>query len=244
MSIRSLMGRGLNFAHLSGLSSRASKAEDDEDKKDARAEGDSDDEEENTDRNRDDGDAKKGKAKSKARAEDEDDEDDQGDDGQKSGKRAKAEDGDETKDYAEDEDDEDDQGDDGQKSGKRAEEDGDDEDEEMRGKSAVAKARRREQARCAAIMGCKAAGRNVVLAANLAFNTRMGRREAIAVLSSTPAASNSNPGRQARNPSLGAGGEASRNPAAAAAASWDRAFSKVNGQKASAGWDRAFAKTR
>lgn len=242
MSIRSLAARGLNFAHLAGLKSRASKAEDDEDKKDARAD-EGDDEEENTDRNRDDGDAKKGKAKSKALAEGDDDDDDQGDDGQKSGKRAKAEDGDETKDYAED-DDEDDQGDDGQKSGKRAEEDGDDEDGEMRGKSAVAKARRREQARCAAIMGCKAAGRNVVLAANLAFNTRMGRREAIAVLNSTPAASNSNPGRQARNPNLGAGGEVSRNPAAAAAASWDRAFSKVNGQKASAGWERSFSKAR
>ncbi|NVI06356.1 phage tail protein [Paraburkholderia sp. JPY454] len=43
----------------------------------------------------------------------------------------------------------------------------------MRGKSAVARARRREQARCAAIMGSKHAARNVELAANLAFKTRM-----------------------------------------------------------------------
>ncbi|BCF96628.1 hypothetical protein PPGU19_011970 [Paraburkholderia sp. PGU19] len=228
MSIRSLAARGLSFAHLASLSNRASKAEDDEEKKDARAEGDSDDEEENTDRNRDDGDSKKSK---KARAEDDDD-DGAEDDGQKSGKKAKkAEDGDESKDYAE-EDDDDGAEDDGQKSGKRAEEDGDDEDEEMRGKSAVARARRREQARCAAIMGHKAAGRNVVLAANLAFNTRMGRKEAIAVLQATPAASTPGQGRQARNPNLGAGGEMHRNPQREASAGWDRAFSKATGKRA------------
>lgn len=236
MSIRSLAARGLSFAHLAGLSNRAAKAEDDEDKKDARAEGDSDDEEENTDRNREDGDAKKGKAKGRAKASDDDEEDDQCDDGQKSCKKAKkAEDGDETKDYAsEDDDDEDDQGDDGQKSGKRAkaEEDDDDEDEEMRGNSAVARGRRREQARCAAIFASKAAARNPVLAANLAFNTRMGRKEALAVLQNTPAAVVPGAGRQARNPNLGAGGEVHRNPAAAASASWDRAFSKVTGRRA------------
>lgn len=228
MSIRSLAARGLSFAHLASLSNRASKAEDDDEKKDARAEGDSDDEEENTDRNRDDGDAKKSK---KAKAAEDDEDDGAEDAGQKSGKKAKkAEDGDESKDYAE-EDDDDGAEDDGQKSGKRAEEDGDDEDEEMRGKSAVARARRREQARCAAIMGHKAAGRNVVLAANLAFNTRMGRKEAIAILQSTPAASAPGQGRQARNPNLGAGGEMHRNPAAAAEAGWGRAFAKVTGKR-------------
>jgi hypothetical protein len=235
MSIRSLAARGrLSFAHLTGFSAKADSDLEDDDKKDARAEGDSDDEEENTGRNRDDGDAKKGKAKSKAKAkaEDEDDEDDQGDDGQKSGKKAKAEDGDETKDYAS-EDDDDDQGDDGQKSGKRAkaEEDEDDEDEEMRGKSVAARARRREQARCAAIFGCKAAARNPEMAANLAFNTRMPRQEAIAVLRSAPAAVQPGSGRQARNPNLGAGGEMHRNPAAAASAGWDRSFAKITGKR-------------
>jgi hypothetical protein len=220
MSIRSLAARGLSFAHLAGLSSRASKAEDDEEKKDARAEGDSEDEEENNGRDRDDGDAKKSK---KAKAAEDDEDDGAEDDGQKSGRKAKSKADDEDKDYAED--DEDDDGKD------KAEEDGDDEDEEMRGKSAVAKARRREQARCAAIMGHKAAGRNVVLAANLAFNTRMGRKEAIAVLSSTPAASTPGQGRQARNPNLGAGGEMHRNPAAADGASWDRAFAKISGKR-------------
>jgi hypothetical protein len=236
MSFRTFAARGLSFAHLASLSSRASKAEDDEDNQDARAEGDSDDEEDNTDRNRDDGDAKKGKAKakSKARAEDDDDDDDdQDDDGRKSGKRAKAEDGDETKDYAEDDDDDQDD-DDSQPSGKRAEEDDDDEDEEMRGKSAIARARRREQARCAAIMGCKAAGRNIELAANLAFNTRMGRHEAIAILKGTPGKSaiGDRQQRTARNPQLGAGSEMYRNPRREAAAGWDRAFSKVTGKRA------------
>lgn len=221
MSIRSLAARGLSFAHLAGLSTRASKAEDDEDKKDARAEGDSDDEEENTDRNRDDGDAKKSK---KAKAAEDDEDDGAEDDGQKSGRKAKSKADDEDKDYAEDDDD-----DDGKE---KAEEDSDDEDEEMRGKSAVARARRREQARCAAIMGHKAAGRNVVLAANLAFNTRMGRKEAIAVLQSTPAASAPAQGRQARNPNLGAGGEMHRNPQREASAGWDRAFTKVTGKRA------------
>jgi len=221
MSIRSLAARGLSFAHLASLSNRASKAEDDEEKKDARAEGDSDDEEENNDRNRDDGDSKKSK---KAKAAEDDEDDGAEDDGQKSGKKAKkAEDGDESKDYAEDDEDDD--------SKEKAEEDGDDEDEEMRGKSAVARARRREQARCAAIMGHKAAGRNVVLAANLAFNSRMSRKEAIAILQSTPAASAPGQGRQARNPNLGAGGEMHRNPAAAAEAGWGRAFAKVTGKR-------------
>jgi hypothetical protein len=201
MTLRSLAARGLSFAHLGGMSAKAAKAED-----------------EDEDQDREDGNAKKSK---KAKASDDDD-DDQGDDGQKSGKaKSKAKSKAEDEDGEEDEDDE----------GKERADDGDDEDEEMRGKSAVARARRREQARCAAIMGHKAAGRNVVLAANLAFSTRMGRKEAIAVLSATPAASVPGQGRSARNPNLGAGGEVSRNPAAAVAAGWDRSFAKVTGGK-------------
>ncbi len=57
----------------------------------------------------------------------------------------------------------------------------------MRGKSAAAKARRRERARCAAIFGCKAAGLRPDVAATLAFSTTMGRREAIKVLSAVSA---------------------------------------------------------
>lgn len=58
--------------------------------------------------------------------------------------------------------------------------------DEMHGDSTVAAARRRERARCAAIMGCQAAARNPALAANLAFKTRLSRQEAIEFLESLP----------------------------------------------------------
>lgn len=58
--------------------------------------------------------------------------------------------------------------------------------EEMHGNSVAAAARRRERARCAAIMGCEAAAKNPSLAAGLAFQTRLRRREAIQFLESLP----------------------------------------------------------
>lgn len=63
----------------------------------------------------------------------------------------------------------------------------DDPDDEMRGNSAIAKARRRERDRCAAIMGCEAAADDLQLAAHLAFNTRLTRHEAIARLEAAAA---------------------------------------------------------
>ncbi|QNK65755.1 hypothetical protein [Variovorax sp. PAMC26660] len=99
----------------------------------------------------------------------------------------------------------------------------DDSDEEMRGDSTAAAARRRERARCAAIFGSSAAGRNPVLAANLAFNTSMTRREAVTMLESTPApAAASHVSRSARNPQVGAGGDIKTTPQQAAAARWDQ----------------------
>jgi hypothetical protein len=111
-----------------------------------------------------------------------------------------------------------------------AEDDDDDKDEEMRGNSAAAQARRREQARCAAIFASPAAGRNPVLAANLAFKSRMPRGEALAMLEGTPApaAVSSNPALAARNPSVGAGPGAGPSSRQAASASMDRAFMKAN----------------
>ena len=203
MSIRSLAARGLSFAHLASLSTKAAKAEDDEEKKDARAEGDGDDEEK---KDRDDGDAKA-----------DDGDDDKKDDDQKSSK---------AKSKAESDDDED--AEEGDEDKEKAEDD-DDGDEEMRGKSAVARARLREQARCAAIFASKAAARNPVLAANLAFKTRMTRSEAIATLEGTPApASAAHVSRSARNPNLGIDGGAKPSRQQALAARWDENLKAAN----------------
>lgn len=217
MSIRSLAARGLSFAHLAGIAPRGARADDDKKDDDENARADDDDQEE---QDRDDGDSGS-KGKKGKRAEDrtddpdaEDDKDDDVEDDSGKGKRGKR---------ADDGDDEDDDSD----------PDAEDDDDEMRGKSASARARRREQARCAAIMGSKAAGRNVELAANLAFKTRMTRQEALAILRTSPAgASAQSQARAERNPRLGAGGSVQRNSAQEASAGWERAFGKVAGRRA------------
>lgn len=218
-TLRNLMSRGgLSFAHL-GRGSRASDDNDppaDDDsgkgKKGKRADEDGKDPE---DQNRDDGDSKKGK-RADNDGQDPDDKNEDGevdDDGKGSGKKGK-------------------RADDGDGEDPEAEDDDDDE-EEMRGKSAVAKARRRERARCAAIFACKAAGRNTELAAALAFESTMTRKEAIAVLNKSPAAESGRGRRQ--NPNLGAGGDRSMSSSDAVAASWDVAFQRAgarrNGQR-------------
>lgn len=106
--------------------------------------------------------------------------------------------------------------------------DGDeDPDKEMRGNSPAAAARRRERARCAAIFGSKAAARNPVLAAKLAFNTSMSRTEALEVLEGSPApASAAASDRAARNPQLGAGGSMQPDSKQAIQAGWAAAYSK------------------
>ncbi|PXW23402.1 hypothetical protein [Paraburkholderia caballeronis] len=212
-----LGGRGLSFGHLAKINTpRAGKArgEDDENpppdddsgkgKRGKRAADGDDEEEEQQDR--EDGNAKKGSRAEDDEPEPEDDDNEDGNGQGKKGKRAKADDPEEDENDPEAEDD-------------------DDDEEEMRGKSAASRARRRERARCAAIFGSKAAARNPVLAANLAFKTTMTRKQALAVLNETPAPQATYG--QRRNPSLGAGGEQGRSHQQEVAASWDRAFAKA-----------------
>jgi hypothetical protein len=112
-----------------------------------------------------------------------------------------------------------------------------DAEHEMSGDSLQARARRREQARCAAILGSPEGQCNPVLAANLAFKTRATRTDAIAVLAAVPAAAaiSLHADRASRNPKVGidAGPVPSRR--AATAAGWDRAFAQANGRYGSPG---------
>jgi hypothetical protein len=202
MTLRKKVASALSFAHLTGFA----KAAEQDDEKDRREDAEGDDPEKKDD---DTGPGNGGKSKKATEKDDEsdDDSDPEKKDDVKKAKKAKA---------GDDEDDAD-----------AAEDDDEDKDEEMRGKSSAAAARRRERARCAAIFSAKAAGMNPALAASLAFNTTMTRKEAIGVLESTPsAAGNGLPDRAARNPSLGT--SASRQTSQQAVASgWDAAIKKV-----------------
>jgi hypothetical protein len=208
-SIQKAVANALSFAHLASLGRG----------KGARASAEDDDKQDDDK----DGDAKGKKAKAA--------DDDKGDDDDDKKKDARADDDDPD---ASAEDDDNDAGDDDKderKSKKAKAEDENDDDEEMRGSSSAAQARRREQARCAAIFASPAAAKNPVLAANLAFKSRMGRVEAVALLESSPASAthSSNYGdRSARNPRIGAGGSGSLSSSQAAAKSWDAVFQKAN----------------
>ena len=218
MSKLSRVASALSFAHLAGLGSMRGKNaradEDEEDrKKDARAE----DDEEDDDLPSDD-DKKSRKAKRAKAGEDADDKDD---------------DLDADEDDHDAEDDEDDKKSRRAKGSKSADDDdpdAEDDEDELHGKSAVASARRRERARCAAIFGSRYAARNPVLAASLAFNTSMTRDQALTVLRDTPAGASAASGRSDRNPRLGAGGDDSPSRQVAIASRWDRAMSKVRGK--------------
>ena len=220
MSKLSRVASALSFAHLAGIGSmRGKNARADEDveewKKDARAE----DDEKNGDKEPDDGDKKSRKAKRAKAGEEADDKDDDPD-------------ADED-DHDADDDSEDDKKSRRAKGSKSADDDdpdAEDDEDELHGKSAVASARRRERARCAAIFGSRYAARNPVLAASLAFNTSMTRDQALTVLRDTPAGASATSGRSDRNPRLGAGGDDSPSRQVAIASRWDRAMSKVRGK--------------
>lgn len=220
MSKLSRVASALSFAHLAGIGSMRGKnarADEDEEerKKDARAE----DDEKNGDKEPDDGDKKSRKAKRAKAGEEADDKDDDPD-------------ADED-DHDADDDSEDDKKSRRAKGSKSADDDdpdAEDDEDELHGKSAVASARRRERARCAAIFGSRYAARNPVLAASLAFNTSMTRDQALTVLRDTPAGASATSGRSDRNPRLGAGGDDSPSRQVAIASRWDRAMSKVRGK--------------
>lgn len=197
----------MSFAHLAGIGARADADKpDDEEKKD------------------DDKSAKGAKAEGDDERKKRDDETDD-----EYAARMAAMDDDESADGDDPEKKDDDEG---EKSKAKSEDD--DKDEEMRGSSAAAQARLREQARCAAIFSHKAAAAHPVVAANLAFTTRMSRSEALAVLDGLPAKATA-PGhasRAARNPSGIAGSATpSLTGAQATAARWDANLQAASGKR-------------
>lgn len=235
MRTSSLTAGVSRFAQFSGLTrgGRRAAAEDrDDDSKGARRARAEEDEEDKEDKSSkrsraaDDDDQKEDKSSKRSRAEEDDD-----DKEDKSSKRSRASDDD---DECEDEDEKKDS-----KRSRRAraedDEDDDDDKDEMTGRSAAANARRRERARCAAIFEHPAAADNVALAASLAFETSMTRREAVAVLKGQagrgPTAHDVRGERDDRrsrnNPDLGVGGGDAPKGASLAAGLWDRAIKSV-----------------
>lgn len=232
----SLRASASNFAHLAGLGrkSRASAGNED-DQDNGRAEDDEDDDKSASDDDDQEPpkDKKGKKAKAGRRADDDDD-----DDGQR------AEDEDDEKDASDDDDQDPPKGKKGKKAkaGRRADddEDGDDDEDaeddddkqEMSGRSAAASARRRERARCAAIFASKHAANNIPLAASLAFDTTMTRKEATAVLKSQAGRSSApEPRRRSRedyNSDLGADHGRGK---PSTAASWGTTFDKIGATK-------------
>ncbi len=211
--LRTLMAKGgMNFAHLGGIKAGKPRS-DDADKKD-------DDKDDDADKGKD------------AKADDTDPpkKDDDKDEG---GKDAKAGKDDSGKGGGEDDDADKDKGAKGSKASTDDADADDDDEEEMHGKSAAASARRRERARCSAIFASRAAARNPVLAANLAFNSNMTRKNAVAMLESTPApqaAAPQNASRAANNPRVDPPGAPEQNAHASLMSSWDAARARNKSQ--------------
>lgn len=201
MSLQDRLRAGAaSFSHLAGIGRTpvAARADDDDDRR-------PDDDKDSRRAEDDDDEDKKTDGKKGRRAEDDDDKDRDGDEDKKtdSKKGRRADDGD------------DDDGDE------------DSDKEEMRGRSTVASARARERGRCAAIFLSRHAAGNPAMAAQLAFGTKLSRKEAIAVLASAPRGAAGSLGRSGRNPDLGPGGERAATSDQAIQAGWDRSFTKA-----------------
>jgi hypothetical protein len=213
MTSQSLAAGAVRFAHFVGLV-RASTDDDDQDdgvpkdgKKDGKKTGTTGESDTTDDGDESSGDNREGAAADDDAPACEGDDNDQNDgepakDGKKSKKKGDASDGDDDPADSEDQD----------------------ADEEMRGASATAKARMRENRRCAAIFACPQAATNLPLAVSLDFETRLPRREAIAVLKRGGAV-NGRAGRAASNPDVGTGGSPSGG--AKVQGMWAAAFKKA-----------------
>lgn len=239
MKTTGLMAGASRFAHFAGLTRASTSrraAEDDDDQKQSRRAADDDDDDGNGADDDDDGKA----GKRSRRAADDDDGKGDGADGDdddgKQGRRASDEDDDDDGKGAGDDDDD---GKASKRSRRAADDDdgkdADDDEDEMKGKGAVASARRREQTRIAHILGHSAAAANPVLAVTLACETRMTRREAVRVLKSQPAREGAEEGRgnrharedrSRRNVTLGSDAGAPSGKQAVDA-SWGAAFGKA-----------------
>lgn len=210
-TLMSKVARTLSFAHLARVARADNEGQDVDDggKRYPGAEDDEDDKKakraEKDDESDDDGAGKEDLPDS-----DDGDEDDRGDGKGKKSKKAKR---------ADSEGDEEDAG--------NGDDNGEDDDDEieMRGKSAIAKGRRMERERCAAIFGSRAAARNIPMAAQLAFTTNLSAQKVVGILESSSSTSASDE-RAARNPRVGVGAVAASG-SQAIASRWDAAFKKA-----------------
>lgn len=202
MSFIAKARKSISFAHLAGIGAKA-KAETEEDK-DGKPAAESD---ENPDDEQD-------KKPADAKAEDD----------------KKQREGESDEDYAARMEEDDEKDKESEASAKSAEDE--DGSEEMRGNSPIAKARLREQARCAAIFAHPSAAANTALAANLAFNTRIPRAEALSILGATPAVKAvPAAGRAAGNPRIGASAQGQTNSVQAREARWTEGLIKAAGSR-------------
>ena len=128
-----------------------------------------------------------------------------------------------------------------------------DDEKELSGQGRKARARRRERARCRAILDSDAAQNNPAIAMHLALHTALPRQQALAMLAAMPKGAGGLDARMASvpNPRLGpntGGAQPGQPDSRAIAAGWSHAFAKVSGKRfdaaadakdTAAGWDAA-----
>jgi hypothetical protein len=129
----------------------------------------------------------------------------------------------------------------------------DDDEEEMAGKGKKASARRRERARCRAVLTSPHAAKNPGVAMYLALQTAMPRQQVLAMLEAMPKSAGGLDARMAGVPQPPVGAGAAQQPgqgAIAIASAWDAAIAKggMRGPRSAAAndsrstWDRAMGR--